>query len=207
MKKIIIIFLLIFLCVSPVFAETTDETMRDQEKELGILEFIDEASKYTKENFEDIDLKEMYKNAVSGETNLKGIANVILKLAGNEIKSTIQTLGYILIIIIIHSVIRNISEGMGNGEISEISYYVQYIMIVTLIMGNFSEIIIVIKDTVNNLVGFLNSLIPILITLMITTGNIVTASTVEPILLMMITIIRKCYFICFFTTYSCSVQH
>jgi len=44
-----------------------------------------------------------------------------------------------------------------------------------------------IKDTVNNLVGFLNSLLPILIALMITTGNIVTASTVQPVLLLVIT--------------------
>lgn len=41
---------------------------------------------------------------------------------------------------------------MGNHEIGEITYYVQYVLIVTLIMTNFSETIILIKNTINNLV-------------------------------------------------------
>lgn len=89
-------------------------------------------------------------------------------------------------------------KGLEIGEIGEITYYVQYILIVTLIMANFSDIILLIKETVNSLVGFLNSLLPILLALMITTGNIVTASTIEPILLMVITFVRKCNFFTIF---------
>lgn len=53
----------------------------------------------------------------------------------------IKTLGIILIIIIIHSLIKNISEGMENSQIGEITYYVQYILIVTLVMTNFADTI------------------------------------------------------------------
>lgn len=88
------------------------------------------------------------------------------------------------------------------GEIGKITYYVQYILIVTLVMANFSEIIILIKDTINSLVGFLNSLLPILLALMLATGNIVTTSTIQPLLLLIITFIRKYYFISIFTTYT-----
>lgn len=56
-------------------------------------------------------------------------------------------------------------------------------------MTNFSEIIVLIKDTVNNLVGFLNSLLPILIALMVATGNVVSASTIEPLILVIITFV------------------
>ena len=113
----------------------------------------------------------------------------ILKILGSEVTKTLTSLGYILIIIIIHSIIKNISEGMGNNKTGEITYYVQYVLIVTLIMTNFSETIVLIKDTMNNLVGFINCLLPILLALMITTGNIVTASTIQPILLLIITFI------------------
>ena len=56
-------------------------------------------------------------------------------------------------------------------------------------MTNFTETISLIKDTINNLVGFINCLLPILLALMITTGNIVTASAVQPLLLLIITFI------------------
>lgn len=78
---------------------------------------------------------------------------------------------------------------MENNKTGEITYYVQYVLIVTLIMTNFSETIVLIKNTINNLVGFINCLLPILLALMITTGNIVTASTIQPVLLLIITFI------------------
>ncbi len=69
------------------------------------------------------------------------------------------------------------------------TYYVQYILIVTLVMSNFSDIINLARDTIQNLVGFSHTLIPILITLMMTTGSITSASVIQPILLFLITFI------------------
>lgn len=74
-----------------------------------------------------------------------------------------------MIIIIISSVLKSISDNLENKGISQITYYITYIIIVTIIMKNFSDIIIMVKGAIENLVGFSNSLIPILITLMITT--------------------------------------
>lgn len=56
-------------------------------------------------------------------------------------------------------------------------------------MSNFSGIITSIKDAIQNLVGFSYSLIPLLLSLMIITGNMVTAGVVQPILLLIITFI------------------
>ena len=56
-------------------------------------------------------------------------------------------------------------------------------------MTSFADIINMVKESIQNLVGFMNSLIPILITLMITTGNIVSAGMLQPIILFIITII------------------
>lgn len=62
-------------------------------------------------------------------------------------------------------------------------------MIVTIIMSNFANIINMIKESIQNLIGFSNSLIPILITLMLATGNITSASVIQPILIFTITFI------------------
>ena len=113
----------------------------------------------------------------------------IWKLFGKEFAKSITTIGGILVIIIIHSVLKSISDGLGNKSISQITYYVQYILIVTLIMTNFSDILAMVKESIDNLVGFMNSLIPILITLMMTTGSIASANIVQPILLFIITFI------------------
>ena len=95
----------------------------------------------------------------------------------------------IIVIIVIHSILKNISEGLENKGIAQITYYVQYILIVTLMMTNFVQILDLIKESIQSLVGFMNSLIPILITLMITTGSVVSANLIQPIILFVITFI------------------
>ena len=89
----------------------------------------------------------------------------------------------------IHSILKSISEGLENKSISQITYYVQYILIVTLIMKNFSDVLQMVKTSIQNLVGFMNSLVPLLITLMLTTGNFASAGILEPIILFLITFI------------------
>lgn len=89
----------------------------------------------------------------------------------------------------IHSILKSISDSLENKSISQITYYVQYILIVTLIMSNFADIINLAKTTIQNLVGFSYSLLPILLTLMMTTGSIASASAVQPVLLFLITFI------------------
>jgi len=56
-------------------------------------------------------------------------------------------------------------------------------------MSNFTDIIKLVQDTTGNLIGFMNALVPLLITLMMYTGSITTSSVVEPIILFMINFI------------------
>lgn len=56
-------------------------------------------------------------------------------------------------------------------------------------MANFSQIIELVKNTASNLVGFMNSLIPILVVLMTYTGTAITSSIVQPVLIFMINFI------------------
>ena len=56
-------------------------------------------------------------------------------------------------------------------------------------MRNFTDIILMVKDSIRNLVDFSNSLIPLLMTLILTTGSIASAGILQPILLFIITFI------------------
>lgn len=94
-----------------------------------------------------------------------------------------------MVIIIISSVLRSITDGLENKSVSQITYYITYILIVTIVMKNFSDIINMVKTSIYNLVAFTNCLIPLLITLMITTGNIASAGMLQPIILWIISFI------------------
>ena len=102
---------------------------------------------------------------------------------GKEFRTTISMLSSIFAIIVIHSILKSISESLENDNIARLIYYVQYILIVTIVMSNFSGIITMIKTATTNMVGFINILVPLLTTLMVFTGNITTTSMIQPVIL------------------------
>ena len=144
---------------------------------------------YTEDTFEDINVDKLFKSAITGKVDNNTIIKGIVNIAGKEVLNCITVLGSIIVIIIIHSIIKSIGDSLENKSVAQITYYVQYIMIVTLIMSNFSEILQMIKGSIQSLVGFMNSLVPLLITLMLATGNFASAGILEPIILFIITFI------------------
>ena len=183
MKKIILIFILILIIPTKVSAETEEEIMSSTQEKFNISGFINQAQEYTGDFFEDMDLSDIFNQAVQGKVNNQTIYKKIIKILGNEVSSNIKILISILVIIVIHGILKSITDSLDNSNVSQIIYFVQYILIVTLIMSNFTEIIKLIKETANNLVGFINLLMPLLLTLMVYTGNITTSSVLEPIVL------------------------
>lgn len=197
MKRRFTIFLMAFLFVffiSPIsYAEeetaSQEEILSSQQDSLNISSFIKEAQKYTTDTFEDLDLGELFSSAITGNVDNETLLKAFSKIIGKEVVSCINVLGSIVIIIVIHSILKSINEGLENKSISQITYYVQYILIVTLIMKNFADILTMVRTSIDSLVGFMNSLVPLLITLMLTTGNIASAGITEPIILFIITFI------------------
>ena len=188
MKKTIIMFLLLISLCNFIYG-TDVNVIKSQQESLGISDFIDTSKKYIEGSFKDIDLQNIFQSAIIGRIGNTNIFNNILNIFGREIKTAISNIGIIMIVIIIHSMLVTISETLGNKSVSQVAYFVQYIIIVTLVLSNFSDIINMVKEAIINLVGFSNSLIPLLITLMLTTGAIVSAGVVKPVLLILINFI------------------
>ncbi len=183
-----IIFVNVFFHFKMVFANNS-ETLEEQQKEFGIQEFINNSKQYAGDFFEDIDIEEMLNSAIQGKVDNSTILKRALGLLGDEFIKTLKTIGSIFAIIIIHAILKSISDNLENNGVSKLIYYAQYILIITIIMGNFSDIVKMVQDTTENLVAFMNMLVPILVTLMIYTGSIVTSSVIEPIILFMINFI------------------
>jgi len=190
-KKIIILFILIYIFIIP-NTYATDEIISSQMDALNLSSFIQEGEKYTEDIFPDVDLNSLLNSAIRGEIDNKGIYKSILSIFGNELISAISLLGTILIIIIIHSLLKNFSENLSKNEgIGQIAYYVEYILIVTLIMANFSNIINMMKESISNLVGFVNCIVPILLALMSATGSITSVTLVQPLIIFAVVFIAN----------------
>ena len=121
MKKIMILIILIILIPNVVFAETEEETeeeiMETTQDKFNISEFINEAEKYTGDVLGDIDLNDMLNNAIKGNIDNKTIYQKILKLLGSEVNSSLKILISVLVIIVIHGILKSITDNLEKNNI------------------------------------------------------------------------------------------
>lgn len=189
MKKIIIFFCILLSIATPTYA--SDEIIEEQMKTLNISDFINQSENYVEETFPNLDVNELLDSAISGKTNNKPIYDNIFRLIGKELVSALRILATVLLIIVIHSLLKSVSDGLENNGVSKITYYVEYILIVTLILTSFSEVIEAVKSSMQNLVGFAYSLFPILLALVSATGSAISVSVIQPIILTAIVFISN----------------
>ena len=180
-KVILIIFTVIINLNTIVFG--TSEIISSQLESLDLSDLKSMSEQYTKDTFPDIDIESLINSLISGNINHTTIQKNILTIFGEEFYGAVGLIGNILIIIVLHSILRNIAEGLENDSLIKVVAFAQYILIVTLIVSNFSYIIKDVEKSLSNLTTFLYTLIPILIALIAATGSGISANLVQTILL------------------------
>ena len=197
MKKIIVFLIVLMLIPNISCAKESSVTLdtpaiiKKQEETFGIRDFLRDCEKYAPDFINDLNVKNLFKNYVSGNFDNKGMFKKACSLLKIGFTDSLKILLSIIVIVLIHSLLKSLTDDLENNNVSQIVYYVQYILIVTIIMASFSEIINSVTTSIDNMVGFTKSLIPLLITLMIYTGNITTSTVLEPILLFIIELIAN----------------
>lgn len=122
--------------------------------------------------------------------NLDGqdIFQRIVNIFFNEFKVNKDLLFKIIGISLLCAILKHLQNNF-HGNISEIAFFVCYMLVIILIVSSFTNITNICIKSISKLKNFMNLIIPILITLLLTMGNIATVSTMQPILLAMISII------------------
>lgn len=169
-RKIICIFIVFLFMFVPQSFSINEETLNEQQETFGISSFIKNSKEYINEDFlEENDINSIFETAIKGKVDNKTFLSRLFNLFGKEAKKTLITISSVIVIILVHSILKSISESLENDTIAKLIYYVQYILIATIIFGNFAEIIQMVKEASGNIVGFINILVPLLSSLMLFT--------------------------------------
>ena len=197
MNKIIAFLIVLIIIPNCSYAENSIDAVdaasiiKKQEETFGIKDFLKQCENYAPDYIKDLDIKNIFNSSITGKIDNQSILKKVLKQLGGGVSDAFKIFVNILIIVLIHSLLKSLTDGLENGSISQIVYYAQYILIVTIIMASFSTILTTINDSIANMVGFTRCLVPLLITLMLYTGSITTSGVLEPILLFLIEFIAN----------------
>lgn len=196
MKKKYIILLILFMIIftTKVHGENSDFNIMDEqinaldisELERTIEDIIQDNQIVSQLNIKDI-LLDLIKGNLS--LNLKDILKSIGKLFFVELNYSLGLLAKILTITLISAILTNLQGTFENSSVSELANYITYVLIAILVISSFSRAMELARTTVDRMVGFMQVILPILLTLLTATGGPNTRILFHPMILMTVNFI------------------
>jgi len=136
-------------------------------------------------------IRDMIIKIVKGEKIVE--QDEILKALGEiffgEVKTNLVFLSQILALVLISAILTNLTGTFENNSVSILANYITYILMAMLAIGGFFQLMQVIEGTIDNLIKFMELLMPILLTFLVVAGGPNTKIIFHPMIIAIINII------------------
>lgn len=197
-------FIIFFSCNVFALANDTDikknfdDTKKELETDKNIEKFYDYVNELNLESelIDGMSAKdyvekfiETGQSPVQISTFIKAIVSFVLK----EIGMVFKLLTSVLVIALISALLKNLQNAFNNDGISNIAFFACYSLSIMLLTSSFLLGVSVAKDVIGNLMDFMAVLMPVLVFLLSTAGGITSALTIDPIVLLLVSLTPKIY--------------
>ncbi len=196
MKKIYIIILVVYILVfgSSVYADDSSLSIMDEQLDilnLNDLERIIEDTIRENDIFPQFNTKDFLLNLVKGNVtfSLKSLVKNIGLLFFKELRTSLILLAKILIITLISSILTNLQSTFENASVAELANYISYVLIAILVISSFTQVMDLARETIDRMVGFMQAILPILLTLLTAASGPNTKMLFHPMILMSVNLI------------------
>ena len=213
MKNNILKIVLIFVCAfvlslssffitteNEVYAEdqTTTTLINDEETESKLNNLYDyiNTMKSDDELMNELDPVSYIQSYIeNGEGNLSvsTVISAVVSLFFKEVKTVLSLAFSIVVIGIICSLFKNLQSSFSSEGISQIAFFACYAILIILLSKTFIISLSLAKDVIVQIATFMDKVLPLLAALLIASGGLTQAATMDPIILGATILIPKIY--------------
>lgn len=118
--------------------------------------------------------------------SFKSILSGFIRFLFDEVIENGRLLGTLLMLTLFSALLQTIHSAFEESSIRKITYFVIYLILIYLVMNSFFAVFTYVKDSVQAMSSFMIALIPLLLGLMATLGNLATVSFFHPIVIFLI---------------------
>jgi stage III sporulation protein AE len=191
--KIIILLLFIFTFINPASAAQNMELPdpgKLAEKQLELLDlsqvegFIRELDMELGEYLPDLSLIGLMNNIREGNLGFewRDFLNTLLKYLFRELLAASSLLGKIIVLAVVCVVLKNLQAAFEKGTTSKLAYAITYLAMITLALGSFTLAVNTARGAIDQMVSFMQSIMPIIFTLMVAVGGPTSAALLHPVI-------------------------
>ncbi len=186
--KVFIFFLVLLLFFNSAFARDIDpleEQLNNLETQ-KIEEFLKRLNQTSGEYIPEIDFRDLI-NIFRKEGftyDLRGLFSGLIKYLFKEIVANTNLLGKLIILAVILAILQNLQTAFEKDVIGKLAYGVCYLVIIGIGINSFIIASKIGKEAINNMVSFMQALLPMLLTLLVSLGGVTASAVFHPVVLM-----------------------
>lgn len=198
-KSIMLVLSIIFV-FQPIFPvniyaeeKSVEDKIIEEQTEIDDIKQIEaQLRKYStgdiKEIFPEFNPQSFIKEAAKGQFtfNLPGILNGILRYLFKEVYLNINILIKLIVIIVFCAILKNLQTSFLSESVGELAFFVCYLIMISILLVSYNSALSLGREIIDSMVAFMHATTPVLITLLVSSGNLTTAGIFQPVMIMIV---------------------
>ena len=135
-------------------------------------------------------LARMFEDLKSGKLDLRPetLGQTLLGVLGREILSSTPLIGKLLVLAVLAAVLGQLQVAFG-GSVGKTAQVMTYLVLLSLALTSFREALRVATNAIDQMVGLMQTLFPVMLTLLISMGNLTSAALFKPLIMGSLTVL------------------
>lgn len=113
----------------------------------------------------------------------------IIKYFFYEILYNAKLIGTIILLTVFSTVLHHIQASFEQSTVSKVAYSITYLVLLIIAINSFSVAIDYARDAIQEMINFMVALVPIVLTLLASSGSVISATIFHPLILFLINVI------------------
>ncbi len=124
-------------------------------------------------------------------SGIKGLFNGLARYFMNELVINIKLLGQLILLSVVSALLKNLQSAFQSEEVARLTEAIAFMVLLGLALGSFSLAVKIGKNAVEEMVGFMFALLPVLLTLLASLGHITSVSLFHPLIIFSVNMMAK----------------
>ncbi|WP_148549786.1 stage III sporulation protein AE [Paraclostridium bifermentans] len=170
--------------------ESVDTYISEQLNKINVQEIQNQIK--DEKFIEDVDLKTFMKDLISGKKTMLDLFDKegIKLFLFDELRASLKVASIIFVLALLSSILKSLDNSFSSGAISQVTTYIVFIVMVTLTLVGFKDVLNICNTTIDSMINLMQILMPILITFLVVMGFPMTSTVMTPIFMGGVTFIN-----------------
>ncbi|MCR8642420.1 stage III sporulation protein AE [Paenibacillus sp. N1-5-1-14] len=167
-----------------------DQVVTEQVKLLqtdGVEQFWNKLMQQNGNYFPELQSPTFQELLVSGKSfSISGIFKGLLRYFFHEVLANGKLLATIVVLAVFAMILETLQSSFEKNNVSKVAFVISYMVLIIIAVNSFSSAIGYAKDAITSMIDFMIAVVPLLLTLLASMGNLTTVAVLHPLIVFMI---------------------